>query len=77
MRLGFGEDAGEAPENLEEGGDGGVIEGHVMLFRGSGFWQPNGVCHRWDEAWNNTTPSVAKDCLLFHNLFGPTSASSP
>src|SRR4051812_25549471 len=33
MRLGFGEDAGEAVENLQEGGDGGVVERHVMLFR--------------------------------------------
>ena len=29
--LGLGEDAGEGAEDLQEGGNGGVVEGHVML----------------------------------------------
>jgi hypothetical protein len=32
MRLGLAEQAAEAAEDLQEGGDGGVIKGHVMLF---------------------------------------------
>ena len=32
MGLGFGEEAGEAAEDLQEGRNGGVVEGHVMLF---------------------------------------------
>src|ERR1700685_4621159 len=30
--LGLGENAGKAAEDLQEGGNGGVVEGHVMLF---------------------------------------------
>jgi hypothetical protein len=32
VRFGLGEDVGKAAENLQEGGDGDVIEGHGMLF---------------------------------------------
>src|SRR5882757_2360308 len=31
--FGLGEEAGEAAENLQEGRNGGVVEGHGMLFR--------------------------------------------
>jgi hypothetical protein len=31
MRLGLGEQAGKAAEDLQEGGNGRVVKGHVML----------------------------------------------
>jgi hypothetical protein len=34
VRLGLGQEAGKAAENLLECWNGGVIEGHVMLFSG-------------------------------------------
>src|SRR5580692_9823307 len=34
VRFRRAENAGEAAEDLQEGGNGGVIEGHAMLFRG-------------------------------------------
>src|SRR5271154_1512908 len=49
------ENAGEAAEDLQEGGNGGVVEGHAMLFSWLGWLQPNGACHKWDQLWNNTT----------------------
>src|SRR3984885_10522887 len=34
VRFRLAENAGEAAEDLQESGNGGVIEGHAMLFRG-------------------------------------------
>jgi hypothetical protein len=38
VRLRLGEKAGEAAENLQKGGNGGVVEGHVMLFSVDGYF---------------------------------------
>src|SRR5580692_1092307 len=60
VRFRLAENAGEAAEDLQEGVNGGVVEGHAMLFRDlDGCW-PNGACHKWEELWNNTTLSGAK-----------------
>src|SRR5437762_8210673 len=37
MRLGLGEQAVEAAEDLQEGRNGGVVEGHVMLSSSCGM----------------------------------------
>src|SRR6202012_2700066 len=52
MRFGLGEDAGEATQNLQEGRNGGVVEGHVMLFSWEGIAKRS---FRWSLRWKDAT----------------------
>src|ERR1700712_2200712 len=61
MRLGLGEQAGKAAENLKIGRHGGVVKRHVMLFSCCGIsLRAVTACCRWGGRRVNATASTRR-----------------